>query len=841
MISRFSKIPQLVQPVTDLGLGEIKEAIKIKNAKIEQGYTAVLSNIDKISNLDVMRGVDQEYIRTTLNSTINKLNSIDGGNLDLSDIRNTYQLNDMVTSVTDDSIIQNAIKSTAYVKNVLKQREQINTNPKLKKGLISQVNEGIERDEINRYLTSGDINDSFGLKNAIIGMDTDEYMTTIAKAVKASVTEEKRNSDPFNNWIITKKTPASIENAIIRGLQDNPEAIAQMNRNFSYLYKNKDKMISMMNNEQKSRLDTNEKDIIEYDTQIALGIKQGVDVSAIKALKDEKVKLRENYSKKFDINTPDDELKSKAFNTYVSSLAQDYGTIYKEYTEKSKIDAGWLAAQKLNLEAQKFKYEQQDDNINRAFDKYKFDINTGLKKDDLRLKEAEILSKVSPSAGAEYMGTGKMPTSFSEVPENPFNHESKTMPSDFDAIDFHNKTTNELKNTNLKLASEIVESLTNQGSVYKTKIDDMKAKGLIKPTFLNGKEVKGKYFISPNGLKVLETMIESIDQTQGQVLSSSMVNVKNKLDIIEKNNFKFAEFDFFKTQLLKDNGLTEQQLREGGNLLSQTGLPTEFNIKKDNYTKALTDFYQSSYFNSKVPIAKIRKDADKKDASYDNLRIQLLDQIKSSGLYSPINPSKMISSDGVINGKKVLSGNVSEKLKEVDWENSMEHVIPGSDEVEIRLKDFKGEAIIDKDYFPDGVLLAKISSPLVSQLIKTYNPSYTSEQFKADDKYFDVLNQMSEKYANDFLKGQSFNIPGVSSSANLRLKASKSGDKYFVNIPALGEQTFETNSIDDFSKNLAYTFNQLMETAKSKSTDPRLNTEQKRVNESLKALKEVVR
>jgi len=811
MISKYTKAPVLVQPATDLGLKEIQAALTLKNAKIEQNYINIQANMDKASKLDVIRGVDKDYLQSQMNFATQSLNSIGG---DLSDIRNAYQANSIINDVFKDKNIQSALISTANIRNIQKQREQINNNPKLMK-YKNAINESYDNDLINSYINNTNLGQTFDKRGATLGVDTDEIYTQTAKATEIKNREEHRNGDPLTRYAVKERSAADIKKNIFSTMNTNTEALEQEKRNFAYVFKNPKAFVDSANEQRDTIISNITDEIVRLDCIKETLEKQG---NTEQAKKYEEAKIAQQESKKaylenkLDLNDPD--LTSKAFNIFREDKANSYANRYKTYSEVTTLDP-----------VAKFKYQEKQKDLRFDETKRQADIANSFRQQQLNIQSKGTLNKISPGVKKEYDETGevKMPL------ENQYASDKKSLEANFDGIKANADALKSLKDTNVKLASEIVYRQRLQGGVVADKINEFISKGYISNMEDSKKRViKDQFLFSNSALTQINTLIDQFDNTQGQVLSAENANTKAMLDEIAKNNFKYGVLEAQKNNIFKRYGITEQDfvnttlpkyntsdIRGGmgdfstnqSNIIS----PNSKNI--EGAKKEFNKLMQSEGLTSMVPIASINVD-DSKKGDFSNTRQQIMNEAISTGVYSPSNPNKLYSMTGYINGKPVkqdILGKIVDKddpKREVDWGSSLANVIPGQQEVVYQLKDKDGNSIKTKE-FPDGEMRVKVKTETVNALLDAVGSGRTINDFINGTEDYDYLKRLKDSEANNYTKNTLYPITGLSSKYNVKFSIKKNGDRFEIGIPALGK-TLLYSSIDEFNKNFIIKFQDMM-------------------------------
>jgi hypothetical protein len=120
MASFTDQIMQFNPYVQQLPVEEMLRVGVYKQQKYEEGVQKVQSYIDNVAGLDVIRGVDKQYLQSKLNELGGKLKSVAAG--DFSNFQLVNSVGGMATQIVKDSTVQNAVQSTAWYR---KQRSLI--------------------------------------------------------------------------------------------------------------------------------------------------------------------------------------------------------------------------------------------------------------------------------------------------------------------------------------------------------------------------------------------------------------------------------------------------------------------------------------------------------------------------------------------------------------------------------------------------------------------------------------------------------------------------------------------------------------------------------------------
>ena len=157
MASFTDIIPQFNPYVQQLPVEAMVQVGMAKQKAYEENVTKIQGEIDRVAGLDIIRGVDKEYLQSKMNALGNKLTLLAGG--DFSNFQLANSVTGMAGQISKDKFVQNAVSSTAFYR---KELEALNKAEKEGKGNPS--NSYNFKRKANKYLSSTDLNDSFSDK-----------------------------------------------------------------------------------------------------------------------------------------------------------------------------------------------------------------------------------------------------------------------------------------------------------------------------------------------------------------------------------------------------------------------------------------------------------------------------------------------------------------------------------------------------------------------------------------------------------------------------------------------------------------------------------------------------
>jgi hypothetical protein len=137
-----------------------------------------------VAGLDIMRGVDKEYLQSKMNALGNKLTLLAGG--DFSNFQLANSVTGMAGQISKDKFVQNAVSSTAWYR---KQKALI--EDARKKGKSDKNNEDFFDNQANKWLTDTKVGTVFS--------DSFSEYTDIMKLIKDNVSAAGIDSKYIEN------------------------------------------------------------------------------------------------------------------------------------------------------------------------------------------------------------------------------------------------------------------------------------------------------------------------------------------------------------------------------------------------------------------------------------------------------------------------------------------------------------------------------------------------------------------------------------------------------------------------------------------------------------------
>jgi hypothetical protein len=239
MASFTDQIPSFNPYIQQLPVEAMVQVGTTKQAQYDQGYQKIQSNIDQIAGMDVIRDVDKSYLQSKLNTLKGDLRKVAAG--DFSNYQLVNSVGGMVTKISRDKNIQNAVGSSARYRKGLAEMETAK-----KEGKSSPSNEYVFNRRAAEWLNSDDINSTFDgsyqpytnwKKN---GLEVLKSLTKDSSITDDAFTVDSRGNIVIADAVVRKKlagiSPEKIQQALLVGL--TPSDFQQMEIDGIYNYAN---------------------------------------------------------------------------------------------------------------------------------------------------------------------------------------------------------------------------------------------------------------------------------------------------------------------------------------------------------------------------------------------------------------------------------------------------------------------------------------------------------------------------------------------------------------------------------------------------------------------------
>lgn len=242
MASFTDAISQFNPYVQQLPVDAMVKVGTYKQQKYEEGVQRIQGEIDKVAGLDIVRGVDKQYLQSKLNDLGSKLKTVAGG--DFSNFQLVNSVGGMANQIGKDSNVQNAVASTAWYRKQSAEMEKA-----ISEGKSSQSNIWDFTQKADAWRNSTDIKQGFNGRYTQY-TDVNKKFLEVLKSINPSATQEdiayeldpttgKPNFNKIAAAMARKGyegvSSAKIENALNATL--NPDEINQLSIDARYRFK----------------------------------------------------------------------------------------------------------------------------------------------------------------------------------------------------------------------------------------------------------------------------------------------------------------------------------------------------------------------------------------------------------------------------------------------------------------------------------------------------------------------------------------------------------------------------------------------------------------------------
>ena len=239
MASYLDNIPTFNEYVEQRPLDDMLKAGVFKQQRFEEGVTKIQNSIDNIAGLDVVRGIDKEYLQSKLNALGGQLSNFAAS--DFSNFQLVNSLNGMTNQVAKDPIVLGAVASSSAYRKQLENMQKIDAD-----GKGSESNKFIFNEQVNKWL-NGDLQTQFNAQYKPYVDYNKQAQTIVKNLAKDSTTNDVAFQYDSNGNIVgildaitrTKIegiTPEKIQSALMAGLPQ--DAWQQMSNDGRYRYAN---------------------------------------------------------------------------------------------------------------------------------------------------------------------------------------------------------------------------------------------------------------------------------------------------------------------------------------------------------------------------------------------------------------------------------------------------------------------------------------------------------------------------------------------------------------------------------------------------------------------------
>ena len=352
-----------------------------KQQNYDQYTTQMQQLINQYAGTDLLRDVDKQYFGERLNTLVSYIN--ESGSRDWSRKSVANELQNYVSNAIDDNVVA-AIGSTRAYRD---QMTKINTIKEKNPELWSVQNEEFATQDLNRYLKSGKVGDSYKAREYINYKDVQKHILDNAKTLKEFGVEYHHDPIGGNAYFTRIGKSERIAPEVAKQYVDmmlTPEMRTQLAVDGWYTYK--DVKEEDIKSKYYSKIDAN----LEYSdkrlgelklaqlsatTEKKAAIQQEID--QILSHKSEYTDRRNNNKISTgamitDMYTNDFYDKNTSFLSYdrlIDTYVDDSGFKIADFTHRVNTDNAKAA-----MEANKFNYQIQRDSIGDMKDVAKMDL-----------------------------------------------------------------------------------------------------------------------------------------------------------------------------------------------------------------------------------------------------------------------------------------------------------------------------------------------------------------------------------------------------------------------------------------------------------------------------------
>ena len=401
MASYLDQLPKFREYVPYMDPEAVAKVGAFKQQKYEENVQKIQDQIDKIAGLEIYKPLHKQYLQSKLDELGGNLRTYAAG--DFSNFQLVNSVSGMTKQIVNDPVIQNAVFSTAKIKE-----EQGIMKEASKKGESSEANIWDFNESVNAYYNSKDINESFNGRYKPYRDVNKKWMETL-KTLHPSLAEYdlpyEQNADGSPNYDkiaaamsrITKETVSApqIENAIRSSL--SPDDIEQLSIDGRYRFRgySKSDLQNYKKNQYESLVKYNDEQIDflkKYSQTVTSDPKEyNASLKAIKDREDFRERLNENYSNQLKlIDQNPDAVKAEIYKD--GAITQFANAFSWETNKKQILDNPVLKSQQWErtfaLDQSKYWLSVRSQNWNEYKDK--FDMDMKEKTYQLELKKLNI-------------------------------------------------------------------------------------------------------------------------------------------------------------------------------------------------------------------------------------------------------------------------------------------------------------------------------------------------------------------------------------------------------------------------------------------------------------------
>ncbi len=210
MASFTDQILQSRPYVQQLPVEAMAQVGMYKQQKYEEGVQKIQGYIDSVAGMDVVKPIHKQYLQSKLDELGGKLKTVAAG--DFSNMQLVNSVGGMVTQVSKDPTIQNALYSTQRLRKGQQDRETAD-----KAGKASPENDWWWNTQINNWLNDGKLETKFD-SEYIEYIDVDSKLREVAEKVKEvdNSFDVPYQRDANGNYILDRNGKPLVDDAMLR-------------------------------------------------------------------------------------------------------------------------------------------------------------------------------------------------------------------------------------------------------------------------------------------------------------------------------------------------------------------------------------------------------------------------------------------------------------------------------------------------------------------------------------------------------------------------------------------------------------------------------------------------
>jgi hypothetical protein len=404
MASFTDIIPQFNPYVQQLPVEAMVQVGMAKQKAYEENVTKIQAEIDRVAGLDIMRGVDKEYLQSKMNALGNKLTLLAGG--DFSNFQLANSVTGMAGQISKDKYVQNAVSSTAWYRKQAAEMEKAKSE-----GKSSVQNQWDFNEKVNSYLSSTDLETSFKgtytqytdvkkkAMEAIKALHPNLMQYDVPFEIKDGKINTGKIADAMQRYKIEGIDERQIQQAIYANL--SPDDLNQLSIDARYQFKD-------VTSDQLVKRATLNYDLQKKDAKKSLDLLIGTKGTTTDPTKLSQInesieyyegllgkdgkpgQLDEQFSDnlKNAVNNPD----GVKLSIYKDGFLKEFANAFTWKTKVEELQDSPIRKQMNWVEDMKLKQEQE------RRQRYEFSVNTEFKRQELLLKQKEVDLKAEENA-----------------------------------------------------------------------------------------------------------------------------------------------------------------------------------------------------------------------------------------------------------------------------------------------------------------------------------------------------------------------------------------------------------------------------------------------------------